>query len=189
MRPRRAAARTAVSTVTPPAVRKAARSADTSAPNGRARTTASATRTAARKGRVASRYSGAARAGGSPSWCARPNFCPSSASTTHASRPSGNARGRTGVGSSASATGVPWTERKAWKALLQRAGVHDGRLHDARHTAGSLLAAQGVHIQVIQEILGHARVTTTERYTVVLEGLVQDAGARLGGALWGDQAG
>lgn len=54
---------------------------------------------------------------------------------------------------------------KAWKALLQEAGVRDGRLHDARHTAGSLLAAQGVYIRVIQEILGHARVTTTQRYT------------------------
>lgn len=73
---------------------------------------------------------------------------------------------------------------KAWKALLRRAGVHDGRLHDVRHTAGSLLAAQGVHIRVIQEILGHSRVTTTERYTVVRSPLVQDAGERLGTALW-----
>lgn len=74
---------------------------------------------------------------------------------------------------------------KAWKALLKRAGVHDGRLHDARHTAGSLLAAQGVHIRVIQDILGHARVTTTERYTLVSSPQVQDASQRIGSALWG----
>lgn len=74
---------------------------------------------------------------------------------------------------------------KAWKALLKRAGVHDGRLHDARHTAGSLLAAQGVHIRVIQDILGHARVTTTERYTLVASPQVLDAGERIGGVLWG----
>ncbi|GAA3078510.1 tyrosine-type recombinase/integrase [Streptosporangium carneum] len=55
---------------------------------------------------------------------------------------------------------------KAWKALLKRAGVRDARLHDARHTAGTLLVEQGVHIRVVQEILGHARVTTTERYTM-----------------------
>ncbi|GAA4059940.1 site-specific integrase [Actinomadura miaoliensis] len=78
---------------------------------------------------------------------------------------------------------------KAWKALLRRAGVHDGRLHDARHTAGALLAAQGIHIRVIQDILGHARVTTTERYTVVAEPQVRDAAARLGGALWGTSGG
>lgn len=78
---------------------------------------------------------------------------------------------------------------KEWKALLKRAEVHDGRLHDARHTAGSLLAAQGVHIRVIQDILGHARVTTTERYTVIASQQVQDAGERLGSALWGSGKG
>jgi integrase len=57
-----------------------------------------------------------------------------------------------------------------WKALLRRAGVREARLHDARHTASTLLVEQGVHIGVVQEILGHARVTTTER---------------MGAALWG----
>jgi hypothetical protein len=41
------------------------------------------------------------------------------------------------------------------------------RLHDARHTVATLLIGQGVHIRVVQEILGHARVTTTERYAHV----------------------
>ena len=35
------------------------------------------------------------------------------------------------------------------------------RFHDLRHTAGSLLLAQGVNIKQIQEFLGHADVTTT----------------------------
>lgn len=75
---------------------------------------------------------------------------------------------------------------KAWKALLKRAGVREARLHDARHTAGTLLVEQGVHIRVVQEILGHARVTTTERYTHVASAQVQDASARIGSVLWGD---
>lgn len=75
---------------------------------------------------------------------------------------------------------------KAWKALLKRTGVRDARLHDARHTAGTLLVEQGVHIRVVQEILGHARVTTTERYTHVAGALMQDASTRMGAALWGD---
>ena len=74
---------------------------------------------------------------------------------------------------------------KAWKALLKTAGVRDGRLHDARHTAGSLLVEQGVHIRVVQEILGHARVTTTEKYTHVASPQVEDASKRMGSALWG----
>ncbi|MFB9676644.1 tyrosine-type recombinase/integrase [Streptosporangium vulgare] len=74
---------------------------------------------------------------------------------------------------------------EAWKALLKRAGVRDARLHDARHTAGTLLVEQGVHIRVVQEILGHARVTTTERYPHVAGALTQDASTRVGAALWG----
>lgn len=74
---------------------------------------------------------------------------------------------------------------KAWKALLKTAGVRDGRLHDARHTAASLLIEQGVDVRVVQEILGHARVTTTEKYTHVASPQVEDASRRMGSALWG----
>jgi site-specific recombinase XerD len=49
-----------------------------------------------------------------------------------------------------------------------------------------LLIEQGVHIRVVQEILGHAHVTTTERYTHVASPQVQDASERLGRALWAE---
>ncbi|GAB2815583.1 site-specific integrase [Actinoallomurus bryophytorum] len=77
-----------------------------------------------------------------------------------------------------------WRE---WKTILKKAGVRDGRLHDARHTAATLLIEQGVHIRVVQEILGHARVTTTERYTHVASPQVRDASALIGSALWGTE--
>jgi hypothetical protein len=47
---------------------------------------------------------------------------------------------------------------------LRQAQVRDARVHDTRHTAATLLIEQGVHIRVVREILGHTRVTTTERY-------------------------
>ncbi|GII28444.1 hypothetical protein Pmi06nite_18860 [Planotetraspora mira] len=65
-------------------------------------------------------------------------------------------------------------------------GKPGSTLHDARHTAGTLLVEQGVHIRVVQEILGHARITTTERYTHVASLQVKDASERMGAALWGD---
>ena len=40
-------------------------------------------------------------------------------------------------------------------------GLPEIRFHDLRHTAGSLLLAQGVNIKQIQEFLGHSDVTTT----------------------------
>jgi len=74
-----------------------------------------------------------------------------------------------------------WRE---WKAILRAASVRPGRLHDARHTAATLLMEQGVHIRVVQEILGHTRVTTTERYVHVASPQVRDAAKLLGAALW-----
>ena len=38
------------------------------------------------------------------------------------------------------------------------------RFHDLRHTAASLMAIQGVHMTAIRAILGHADITTTQRY-------------------------
>ena len=74
---------------------------------------------------------------------------------------------------------------RSWKTLLRQAGVRDARVHDARHTAATLLVEQGVHIRVVQEILGHTRVTTTERYTHVATLQMRDASERIGEALWG----
>ena len=75
-----------------------------------------------------------------------------------------------------------WRE---WKAVLKAAGVRPGRLHDARHTAGTLLMEQGVHIRVVQETFGHTRVTTTEKYVHVASPQAKDASQRIGSALWG----
>ncbi len=60
------------------------------------------------------------------------------------------------------------------------------RLHDGRHTAGTLLAEQGVHVRTIQRILGHADVRTTEGYTHTSDLVVRDAAERMGSALWDD---
>jgi integrase len=75
---------------------------------------------------------------------------------------------------------------RVWKAILRQAQVRDARVHDARHTAATLLIEQGVHIRVVQEVLGHTRVTTTERYTHVATLQMKDASERMGRALWGE---
>ncbi|GAB2477504.1 tyrosine-type recombinase/integrase [Streptosporangium sandarakinum] len=70
------------------------------------------------------------------------------------------------------------------KCSSSRPESGEARLHDARHTAGTLLVERGVHIRVVQEILGHARVTMTERYTHIAGSQVKDASERMGTALW-----
>ncbi|MFE3449590.1 tyrosine-type recombinase/integrase [Nonomuraea sp. NPDC059194] len=49
----------------------------------------------------------------------------------------------------------------------------------------TLLIEQGVHIRAMQEILGHTRVTTAERYTHVATAQMKDASGRMDSALWG----
>lgn len=51
-----------------------------------------------------------------------------------------------------------------WAAACQRAGVHDARLHDLRHTYASWLVQNGVPIQEVARLLGHSSVVVAERY-------------------------
>jgi integrase len=74
---------------------------------------------------------------------------------------------------------------RAWKNLLQEAGVRDVRLHDGRHTAATLLLSEGVHPRVVMEVLGHSQMrTTTDTYSHVMPALGRDAADRMGKALW-----
>ncbi|WP_329249332.1 tyrosine-type recombinase/integrase [Actinoallomurus sp. NBC_01490] len=73
--------------------------------------------------------------------------------------------------------------RSGRPAAARSAGVREVRVHDTRHTTGTMLIEQEVNIRVVQEVLGHTRVTTTERYTHVAAAQVQDAGNWMGAAL------
>ncbi|WP_432051115.1 tyrosine-type recombinase/integrase [Verrucosispora sp. NA02020] len=88
----------------------------------------------------------------------------------------------------ASVTGRPLDPRAdwaAWKALLRSAGVRDARLHDARHTAASILLAQGVPARVVMELLGHSQIgLTLGTYSHVAPELSRAAAEGIGGALW-----
>ena len=84
-------------------------------------------------------------------------------------------------------TGQPVDPRDDWEEwgeLLKAAGVRYVRVHDGRHTAGTLLAEQGVHVLTIQQILGHTDVRTTQGYIHVGDPVVRDAAKRMAGALW-----
>jgi integrase len=50
---------------------------------------------------------------------------------------------------------------KSFKAHLSRATLPSIRFHDLRHTAASLLVAQGIHPREVMEILGHSTITLT----------------------------
>ena len=53
---------------------------------------------------------------------------------------------------------------RAWRRIRKRAGLEDVRIHDLRHTFASLQLEAGTHIEVIRSLMGHASITTTQRY-------------------------
>lgn len=80
----------------------------------------------------------------------------------------------------------PRRDWQNWKALLGAAKVRDARLHDARHTAATLLLQQGVPARVAMQILAHSQIALTlGTYSHVVPELTEDAAARMGEALWG----
>jgi integrase len=74
----------------------------------------------------------------------------------------------------------PGTIYKAFKAVCTAAGIAPARLHDCRHTAGTMLLAGGEDIGTVAGVLGHAnpQVTATV-YAHALPHRVADASKRL----------
>lgn len=53
---------------------------------------------------------------------------------------------------------------KAFKAVLQDAKIENFRFHDLRHTVATRLVEKNIDLFVVQDILGHSKITTTQRY-------------------------
>ncbi|MZG04210.1 site-specific integrase [Streptomyces sp. SID5614] len=82
----------------------------------------------------------------------------------------------------------PNTDFHRWKDLLKAAKVRDGRLHDARHTAATVLLILGVPEAVVDRIMGwepgkSARMR--RRYQHLTGQVLQQTAAKVGGFLWG----
>lgn len=64
------------------------------------------------------------------------------------------------------------------------AGLPRIRFHSLRHTAASVLLAQGVHPRVVMELLGHSTMTLTmNTYSHVIPALEREAVDRMNAAL------
>jgi integrase len=53
---------------------------------------------------------------------------------------------------------------KQWRRLRQGAGLGDARLHDLRHTTGTLAGMSGANSFIVRDLLGHKTLAMTDRY-------------------------
>jgi len=68
----------------------------------------------------------------------------------------------------------------AFKALLRKAGLPNVRFHDLRHSAASLLLAQGVPMRALMELLGHSSIgTTADIYSDVVPAMMRDVAGKM----------
>ena len=69
---------------------------------------------------------------------------------------------------------------REYQALLEAATLPSVRFHDLRHTAATLLLAQGVDPRTIMETLGHSQISLTlNTYSHVLPALQEQAASRM----------
>jgi len=61
---------------------------------------------------------------------------------------------------------APKTDYKNWQRALALTGLEAKRLHDARHTAATLMYSQGVGIETISRALGHSSSAITSKLYV-----------------------
>jgi integrase len=75
--------------------------------------------------------------------------------------------------------GTPYDPRRLnedFERALKRGGLPRIRFHDLRHSAATLLLAQGVPVKMISELLGHSTTRMTlDVYAHVLETMKQEA--------------
>ncbi len=87
----------------------------------------------------------------------------------------------------------PGTHRRSLQAVWERirleAEIPDVRIHDLRHTFASFGVNGGQNLNVVGRLLGHSKITTTQRYAHLADDPIRRAAEHIGEALAGSMAG
>jgi integrase len=91
-----------------------------------------------------------------------------------------------------SAVGTPIDPRNFYREftkICRDAGMDDWHPHELRHSAASLMLAQGVKLQVVSQVLGHASIRmTADVYGHILDPDRQEAADAMGTLLWDEDS-
>ena len=78
----------------------------------------------------------------------------------------------------------PNTDYHEWKDLLKVAGLREARLHDARHTAATVLLILGQPERTVMSLMGWSSTGMTTRYQHLTDGIRSDVAAQVGDLIW-----
>ncbi|MEV8546158.1 site-specific integrase [Streptomyces sp. NPDC051572] len=78
----------------------------------------------------------------------------------------------------------PRTDYDDWKDLLDHAKVRDGRLHDARHTAATVLLILGVSERAVMGLMGWSTTAMAARYQHMVDSVRNEVAQRVDGLIW-----
>jgi integrase len=70
-----------------------------------------------------------------------------------------------------------------WDRIRKKAGLHDVRLHDLRHSFASVLVTQAETLYKVQELFGHKNAKTTQRYAHLAPATLSQAAQKMGNLL------
>jgi integrase len=77
----------------------------------------------------------------------------------------------------------PRNAARSFTRIAERAGLDGASLHTLRHSAASALIASGVHVRIVQEVLGHSTyAVTADTYAHIAVAQQREAAERLGEA-------
>lgn len=80
---------------------------------------------------------------------------------------------------------LPNTVTHAWIKLVRKHNLQGVRFHDCRHTMATVMLNKNIHPAIVQQRLGHARISTTlDIYSHVVPGLQEAAAKALDEAIF-----
>jgi integrase len=78
----------------------------------------------------------------------------------------------------------PSVDHESWKTLLREAEVRDARLHDARHTAATMLLVLRVPLPAVMQVMGWSDASIAKRYMHVPAEFLSTIAGQVGELMW-----
>jgi integrase len=81
---------------------------------------------------------------------------------------------------------IPNSDYREWKRLLKEAGLRETRLHDARHTAATVLLALRQPTPTVMSLMGWSSESMAARFQRVTDAMRTQVASEVCDLIWAD---